>query len=85
MDTCVSDGNTDKPCHPESAYAYENTTRKSFVPPHFLLQGTVMKYHFLRGGKSQEFLQKAVNSFVKAGGRELKGADIFECSTTVVR
>jgi len=30
-------------------------------------------------------LQKAINSFVSAGGRELRGANIFEKSETVVR
>ena len=32
-----------------------------------------------------DLLQKAINAFVAAGGRELKGANIFEKSEAVVR
>ncbi|WP_299074763.1 hypothetical protein [uncultured Paraglaciecola sp.] len=39
----------------------------------------------LRHHLSPDALQKAVNSFVKAGGRELKGAKIYEKSETIVR
>lgn len=39
----------------------------------------------LRPHISAEALQKAVNSFVAAGGRELRGASIFEKSEAVVR
>lgn len=39
----------------------------------------------LRFHLSPDALQKAVNSFMRAGGRELKGARIFEHTETVVR
>lgn len=40
----------------------------------------LLRYHI-----SPDALQKAVNSFVAAGGRELKGANIYEKSEAVVR
>ena len=45
-----------------------------------MLDLEVLRYHI-----SPEALQKAVNSFVKAGGRKLTGAKIYEKSETVVR
>ena len=39
----------------------------------------------LRTHLSQDAIEKAIRSFIKSGGRELKGVTIFENQKTVVR
>jgi hypothetical protein len=46
---------------------------------------TALDLNQLRHHISPAALQTAINSFVKAGGRELAGAKIFEQSNVVVR
>lgn len=56
------------------------TTWKGEIIDQALLDLNALRFHI-----NPEALQKALNSFVKAGGRELVGARIFEDSQTVVR
>lgn len=50
-----------------------------------LVDRAALDLEALRQHLPQDALQQAINSFVKAGGRELKGARIFEHSESVVR
>lgn len=50
-----------------------------------LADAGILDLEKLRHHLNPDALQKAINSYVRAGGRELKGANIFEKSETVVR
>lgn len=49
------------------------------------LDRATLDLEILRPHLPQDALEKAVRSFIKAGGRQLRGCDIFENSATVVR